>query len=148
MILSPAPIDVTINALNKEVNSIYSDHSPFVTSDGQKLYFTSRRKDGMGNENEQSLDAYREDVYSAEFIDDNWYDVENIGVPINSETHDATVCLEIRPLFVEKHKGLRGNGCFHELPREKLRRTDRVAAKKDVKRSSREVFNKSLTFFR
>lgn len=97
-----APIDVTINALNKEVNSIYSDHSPFVTSDGQKLYFTSRRKDGMGNENEQSLDAYREDVYSAEFIDDNWYDVENIGVPINSETHDATVGIsfDAKTLFI------------------------------------------------
>ena len=96
------PIEVDIELLNEEVNTIYSEHSPFVTSDGSMLYYTARRNDGMGNENKQSLDAYREDVYQAEYIDGAWYDVGNIVEPINTHTHDATVGIsfDAKTLFI------------------------------------------------
>ncbi len=109
------PIEVDIELLNEEVNTIYSEHSPFVTSDGSMLYYTARRNDGMGNENKQSLDAYREDVYKAEYIDGGWYDVGNIGEPINTYTHDATVGIsfDAKTLFIYRFSLADGGDIYY-----------------------------------
>lgn len=56
------PVSVQITSVGDYINSPYSDYHPFVTIDGQKMYFTSRR----GNEkNTDLLDdrQYYENIY-------------------------------------------------------------------------------------
>jgi len=55
------------------------DGSPSITSDGKFLYFASSREDGFGNV----------DLYLAEFIDEKWSNIKNLGDKINSKSFDS-----------------------------------------------------------
>ena len=54
------------------------------------MFFTSRREGGVGNLKDPR-DEYFEDVYVSTKNDGQWSEASNVGAPINSETHDATV---------------------------------------------------------
>lgn len=109
------PTDVKIIPLNAEVNTEFVEHSPFITPETLTLYFTARRKDGMGNNDEHSLDAYREDIYRAYYYEGNWVDVENIGPPVNTEHHDASVGVSFdgKTLFVYRFTVANGGDLFY-----------------------------------
>lgn len=64
--------------LGSVVNTPYDDDAPFIHSDGQTLYFSSRGHAGMG--------GY--DIYRSEFQDDVWTAPENLGYPINTAGED------------------------------------------------------------
>lgn len=90
--LSLNPTRVWIDNLGEEVNSSYSDFAPVITADERELYFTSRREDASGG-NMDEMREYYEDIYVAKkpLGAEEWSKAENLGAPINTEKHDATV---------------------------------------------------------
>jgi len=82
--------DMEIENLGPRVNSKYQDYVPFVTADGSELYFTSRRPGSVGGMRDHE-GKYMEDIYVSQLKSGRWGTAKNIGGPVNSETHDATV---------------------------------------------------------
>ena len=64
--------------LGKIINTEYDEDSPFLSDDGQTLYFSSKGHDGFGNY----------DIYKSSFNNGVWSTPENLGQPINSAGHD------------------------------------------------------------
>lgn len=81
-----------IKNLGEEINSPFADYVPLITLDESVMYFTSRRP-GSSNNKKDVYGNYFEDVYISRFKNGKWLPAENIGPPINSETHDACVAL-------------------------------------------------------
>lgn len=86
------PVDVVISNLGPTINTSAKEYVPVITPDNKNLYFTSRRS----NSTARLLDPngeYFEDVYFSTRDSGAWSVAKNIGQPINSETHDATVSI-------------------------------------------------------
>jgi hypothetical protein len=81
-----------IKNIGDNINSVYPDYVPVITSDELVMYFTSRRE-GSSNNVKDAYGNYQEDVYVSYNKDGTWSPAENVGAPINSETHDACVAL-------------------------------------------------------
>jgi WD40-like Beta Propeller Repeat/Tetratricopeptide repeat len=90
--LVKSPVDVTIRNLGAMVNSPAHDYCPLITANGNTMYFTSRREGTMGNLKDPT-GQYLEDIYMARRIEEVWTNAVNVGGPINTNTHDATVGL-------------------------------------------------------
>jgi len=56
------------------INTKYDEDAPFLTPDGNTLYFSSKGHTSIG--------GY--DVFKSQWIDDSWTEPENVGVPINT----------------------------------------------------------------
>lgn len=68
--------------LGEEINTKYSETTPFLSADGKTLYFSSDRPGGQGSQ----------DIYLTRRLDDTWQHwrkPQNLGSPINSEEYDA-----------------------------------------------------------
>ncbi|MCX7861656.1 MAG: hypothetical protein N2449_01515 [Bacteroidales bacterium] len=63
--------------LGEPINSSADENYPYITADGQKLYFSSNRSGSMG--------GY--DIFKSKLIDGKWSEPENLGYPIN-DTYD------------------------------------------------------------
>jgi len=70
-----------IQKLGPNINTEYWESHAFVTSDGNKLYFTSNREGGYGG-----LDIY----ISKRKADGTWGIAENIGKPVNTAWREDT----------------------------------------------------------
>lgn len=64
--------------LNTNINSIKDEDAPYLTNDGNVLYFSSRGHSSIG--------GY--DIFKSELIDGNWSEPINLGIPINSPSDD------------------------------------------------------------
>ncbi|MDB4835570.1 hypothetical protein OAH12_03170, partial [Cyclobacteriaceae bacterium] len=116
--LSAQPVNVVIENLGENINTEYPEYSVVISADESIMYFTSRRPGSTG-----SHAAYRkgheanfqEDIYVSERNDDGTWGVpKNIGHPINSNLHDATVALspDAHVLLVYK-ADLHMGGIYH-----------------------------------
>jgi outer membrane protein OmpA-like peptidoglycan-associated protein len=68
--------------LGEEINTKYSETTPFLSADGKTLYFSSDRPGGQGSQ----------DIYMTRRLDDTWQHwrkPQNLGTPINTEEYDA-----------------------------------------------------------
>lgn len=68
--------------LGEEINTKYSETTPFLSADGKTLYFSSDRPGGQGSQ----------DIYVTRRLDDTWQHwrkPQNLGTPINTEEYDA-----------------------------------------------------------
>lgn len=86
------PRNQRISNLGAEINSPFPDYVPLVSADGEQLYFTSRRADGVS----RALDPnghFFEDIYQSSRGTQGWSPAVNLGPPANTEGHDATVAL-------------------------------------------------------
>ena len=85
-------VDVEIINLGENINTEYREYIPLVTSDGSKLYFTSRRKGGTGN---MILEdgMYCEDIYESSHTANGWTKARNVGAPLNTGLNDAVAGL-------------------------------------------------------
>ena len=87
------PVDVRINNMGPTINTAYPEYVPIVTADNSTLYFTSRRKGSTGQLKDPN-EEYFEDIYSSSRPEANiWTPAQNIGAPVNTTTHDATVSI-------------------------------------------------------
>lgn len=64
--------------LGKTINTPYDEDSPYLSDDGQTLYFASKGHPGYG--------SY--DIYKSALENGEWSSPENLGMPINSPAHD------------------------------------------------------------
>ena len=62
--------------LGRKINSKFDEISPFVTKDGENLYFSSNSLNSIGG-----FDVF---TSSFSFQDDDWSTPQNLGMPINS----------------------------------------------------------------
>jgi len=100
------PVRVFIDNL-KAVNSPYPEYSPLISADESIMIFTARRANTTGGGKDDGSDfLYFEDVYVSFNHEDKWSSPINIGSPINSDVHDATVGLapDGQQLFVYRFK--------------------------------------------
>jgi outer membrane protein OmpA-like peptidoglycan-associated protein/tetratricopeptide (TPR) repeat protein len=86
------PERVFIDNLGSVVNSKYPDYGPLITADENVMIFTSRRDNTTGGKTDDSGE-YWEDLYISTFKNDAWTAPQNMGMPINTEGHDATAGL-------------------------------------------------------
>lgn len=85
-------VDVEIINLGENINTEYREYCPHVTSDGSKLYFTSRRKGTTGNTVYED-GMFCEDIYESTHTSAGWSKARNIGSPLNTGFNDAIVGL-------------------------------------------------------
>ena len=86
------PVPVTITNMGPRINSKANDYSPVITADGTTMYFTSRRTGSTGGMRDPS-GQYLEDIYVARRENGAWGNAANVGAPLNTFVHDATVGL-------------------------------------------------------
>lgn len=87
------PVRVWVDNLGDSINTKYPEFSPVISADNRVLFYTARRPDSQGDKVDKTGYHY-EDVYSSsrEFGED-WRLAENLGTPVNTKSHDATVGL-------------------------------------------------------
>ncbi len=83
-----SPKNVVIKKLGTNVNSPYADYAPFISPEGDALYFTSRRKGSSENEKDP-LGYYYEDIYKCDKVQKNWGNAYDLSKPFNTRLNDA-----------------------------------------------------------
>lgn len=115
------PHRASIKNIGPSINTKYDEYVPLVSTDEQIMYFTSRRPGGIGNKTD-AWGKYYEDIYMTEISNGEWKTPVNIGVPVNSETHDACVAVsaDLQQMIVYRttEDGLSGD-LFHTEQTEK-----------------------------
>lgn len=87
------PIRVFIDNVGSEINSSYPEYGPVISADESVLMFTSRRPGSTGGKMDEFLNEPFEDIYVSYNKNGKWTQAVNIGKPINTEGHDATMGL-------------------------------------------------------
>ncbi len=94
---SKKPVNVVIQNLGEPINSEYPEYGVVISADESIMYFTSRRPGSHGSHaayRKGHEENYHEDVYmSRRNVYGSWSKPKNLGHPINSSQHDATVGL-------------------------------------------------------
>lgn len=103
------PVKAKITNLGKVLNTKYSDFAPVISADESILVFTSRRPGSTGELLDYNLEYY-EDVYlSIKQQNGKWSAPENIGRPVNTDGHDASIAIspdgQIIFLYKDDHAG-------------------------------------------
>ena len=95
------------------LNSGYDDHTPIPTSEGDKIYFTSKRPGGISGDALSEEGKYFEDIWFWDGKDEP----VNIGKPVNSMGHDATggLSLDGKTLFIYRAKDGKGGDLYYSV---------------------------------
>lgn len=100
---------VWIDNLGEHINTEYSEFSPVISADNKTLFFTTRRPDSE-EEKKDKLNNYFEDIYySTREYNEDWSPAKDIGAPINTESHDATVGLSPDGKSILTYQGISAN---------------------------------------
>lgn len=76
--------------LSKDVNTISDDMMPQINPTGDRLYFTSSRKGGLDNKDEEEENDWGEDLYYIEKTSNGWSQAILLPEPINTYNNDGT----------------------------------------------------------
>ncbi|GAB3582652.1 OmpA family protein [Hymenobacter daeguensis] len=87
------PARVFIDNAGPELNSAASDYGPVVSADEATIVITSRREGSTGGKKDPSGNGYFEDIYQATWRGKSWSKATNLGPPVNTDDHNATVGL-------------------------------------------------------
>jgi outer membrane protein OmpA-like peptidoglycan-associated protein/tetratricopeptide (TPR) repeat protein len=110
--LTADSVRVFIDNLGPRINSTFADYGPLISSDESLLIFTSRRPNiNSPVKNETGYDYY-EDIFISKKERKQWMPAENIGQPVNSHNHDATVGLSADGQLLLIFKGDNGGDLF------------------------------------
>lgn len=91
--LKANPVRVWIDNLGDSINTEYPEFSPVISADNRVLFYTARRPDSEGAQQDETGSYYEDIYYSSREYGGEWSGSQNMGAPINSESHDATVGL-------------------------------------------------------
>lgn len=89
------PINVKIEGLDAAINTENEEYVPVITADETEIFFTSRRPSTVGGGTDPNIGDFYEDIYYSKKENGNWTNAVNLGSPVNSEFHDATVGLSL-----------------------------------------------------
>ncbi len=112
--LMKSPTNARLSNLGPNVNSIYPDYAPVISTDELMLIFTSKRKECTGNKITPDGNYY-EDIFISKNTSDDWVSskkldssfikpnffaalfasAKNIGKSINTNEHDASIGLSL-----------------------------------------------------
>jgi len=86
------PVNMIIKNLGDSINTAYPEYSPVISADESILLFTSRRSENIGGLKDDD-GKYFEDIYVSYRTDDDaaWSKAKNVGPPINTAGHEATI---------------------------------------------------------
>jgi outer membrane protein OmpA-like peptidoglycan-associated protein len=87
------PARVFIDNAGPELNSPASDYGPVVSADESTILITSRRAGSTGGKKDPSGNGFFEDIYQASWRGKAWSTAANLGTPVNTDDHNATVGL-------------------------------------------------------
>jgi outer membrane protein OmpA-like peptidoglycan-associated protein/Tol biopolymer transport system component len=112
--LQKKPARVFIDNLSTAINTKYPEYGPIISADESVMYFTSRRDNTTGGKMDEYLGGYYEDIYVSYKQGGKWTPAVNIGPPINTNEHDATISLfpDGQKMFV--YKDDKGDGNIYE----------------------------------
>lgn len=86
------PVNVTFKNLGANVNSPFPDYNPFITGDGSKIVFTTRRKHRPGSVPE--FDGYYpSDIMTSTHKSDGWFFADRLSDKINTIYDEQSVGL-------------------------------------------------------
>ena len=86
------PVKAIVKNMGPLLNTKYSEFAPVITADESMLVFTSRRPGSTGNLLDEKQD-YFEDIYVSMNKNGEWQAPQNIGKPINTDGHDASIAI-------------------------------------------------------
>jgi outer membrane protein OmpA-like peptidoglycan-associated protein len=89
------PVRVFIDNL-ESINTRFPEYTATIAADESMMYFTSRRDVSLGaikSKGAMKEEEYDEDIYVSYNVNKKWSPAVNIGEPINTLSHDATVSL-------------------------------------------------------
>jgi outer membrane protein OmpA-like peptidoglycan-associated protein/tetratricopeptide (TPR) repeat protein len=89
------PVNVKIEGLDAAINTENEEYVPVITADESEIFFTSRRPITIGGGTDPNIGDFYEDIYYSKKEGGNWINAVNLGNPVNSEFHDATVGLSL-----------------------------------------------------
>ncbi len=84
------PIKITFTNAGPEVNTEFPDYYPWITSDEQTLFFTSRRKGGHATQVE-SDGYFSSDAFTCKVLDGKWDKAQNLGNMVNTALDEQIV---------------------------------------------------------
>lgn len=87
------PIRAQVENLGAGINGPYTDYSPVISADESVLMFTSRRNNTTGGKVDPNYDEFFEDIFVSNRFNNTWSIPENLGSPVNTPRHDATINL-------------------------------------------------------
>lgn len=91
--LVKTPVRVFIDNVGNVINTQYPEYGPVISADEDIMMFTSRRNTTTGGAIDENYEEYFEDIYITYMFNEAWTAPTNVGPPINTEGHDATVNL-------------------------------------------------------
>jgi outer membrane protein OmpA-like peptidoglycan-associated protein len=109
-VLVAAPVNMKVENIGGQLNSAFPDYSPVVTADESQMFFTSRRPNTTGGKIDIRDNMYFEDIYSATRSDSGWGNVKNVGPPVNTDGHDATIGISIDGQKLFMYRDDKGDG--------------------------------------
>jgi flagellar motor protein MotB len=112
-LLAAEPKRVVINNLGKGVNSIYDEYGPVISSNGEDMYFTSRRQYSKKSAKSVLDDKYFEDIYQSKLVNGDWTRARRLNEKITGKqnnTNRAVVGLspDMQKLYI--YEGNEKNG--------------------------------------
>ncbi|GAA4005945.1 OmpA family protein [Hymenobacter fastidiosus] len=92
--LMAAPMRAFIDNVGPAINSPYAEYGPVISADESVILFTSRRDNSTGKQRDPETGGFFEDIYqSTRTSKGEWSAARNLGAPVNTDGHDATVGL-------------------------------------------------------
>lgn len=88
--LTKFPVNVTFTNAGPEINSEFPDYYPWITSDEQTLFYTSRRK-GSHTSQVESDGYYSSDCLFSTVMDGKWSKSQNLGNAVNGNLDEQIV---------------------------------------------------------
>ena len=104
--LKASPVRVWIDNLGDSINTEYPEFSPVISADNRVLFYTARRPDSYGGNKDETGSYYEDIYYSTREYGGEWSSSVNMGEPINTISHDATVGLAPDGKSLLTYKGL------------------------------------------
>ncbi|MBL4577602.1 MAG: PD40 domain-containing protein [Flavobacteriales bacterium] len=98
---------VKIENVGTAINSEFAEYHPLISADESVMYFTARRSNTTGGKKDVAFDIFYEDVYVSKRQNGKWLPASNLGLPINTERHDAATGLspDGQKLFIYREDG-------------------------------------------
>lgn len=110
-------VRVWIDNMGSAVNSRFPEYGMIMNADATEIYFTSRRDNSTGGLMDEYSEGYFEDIYSSKLVNGQWTPAVNLGDPINTKGHDATVALNSDGTKMLIYLDDKGDGNIYESVR-------------------------------
>ena len=112
--LVASPIRAFIDNFGRPVNTKYPEYGAIISADESVMMFTSRRNTSTGGLIDPGLNEYYEDIYITRKEGGKWTEPENMGRPVNSDEHDATVAVAPDAQSMIIYNDDKGDGNLYE----------------------------------